>query len=279
MENVPTLFWPRASLILVFLLICVIHSPAYAAGTDAHRIPVMIVGLSHFASHEDLHNSKLADIMSPEHQREIREIVRNLARFHPTKVMIEQPYGDAKIVRQYRRYLKGRFMLGTNEVYQLGFRLAAISGNKSIYPIDTNTDFPFDFDGVKASAARHGQTAILSAAEAHVSQLIQRTNELEQHGTIGDLLHYLNTPAALDANASWYMYVDRIGSGKDYAGADLVAYWYARNLYIYANVMRSIDSPHDRALILLGAGHAAQLREYLRLSPDLELVDPEPYLK
>lgn len=268
-----------ASTALITLLACLI--PLRAQGTDASaaRIPVLIVGVSHFASHMDLHNSKLADILSPEHQRQITEIVRNLARFHPTKVMIEQPYGDQKIVDLYRRYLHGQFTLGTNEVYQLGFRLAALSGNESIYPIDTNTDFPFDFGGVKASAKRHGQEGVLAAAEGHVAPLIERENELEQHGTIQQLLHDLNTPAALDGNASWYMYVDRVGAGKDYAGADLVSYWYARNLHIYANMMRSIDSPRDRVVIFIGAGHVPQLREYVRLSPDLELIDPEPYLK
>lgn len=267
------------SMTVVILLTCMAPRHACAAEAGHGRIPVMIVGLSHFASHEDLHNSKLGDVMSPEHQREIEEVIRSLARFHPTRVMIEQPYGDKNIIEQYQRYLHGQFTLGTNEVYQLGFRLAAVSGNRSIYPIDTNTDFPFDFDRVKASAKQHGQTGVLSAAEAHVAPLIRRSNALEQRGAIGALLHYLNTPAALDANASWYMYVDRVGAGKDYAGADLVAYWYARNLHIYANVVRSIDSPDDRVVILVGAGHAPQLREYVRLSPDLRLVDPEPYLK
>lgn len=163
-------------------------------------------------------------------------------------------------------------------MYQLGFGLAALSGNKDIYPIDTNTDFPFDFDGVKASAQRHGQTAILAAMKAHVQPLISHSDYLEQHGTITELLRYLNTQAALDANASWYMYVDQIGSGRNYAGADLVSYWYARNLHIYANIRHSIGSADDRVVVLMGAGHVPQLKEFVRLSPDLKLMDPEPYL-
>lgn len=279
MNYPPAMLRAILSTVVAMLLMCLPPRHAHAAGADHGRVLVMIVGVSHFASHEDLHNSKFGDIMSPEHQRQIAEVVRSLARFHPTKVLIEQPYGDEKILAQYQRYLGGQFTLGTNEVYQLGFRLAATSGDKYIYPIDTNTDFPFDFDGVKASAKRHNQAAVLATAQTRAAPLIQRENELEQHGTIQELLRYLNTPAALDANASWYMYVDRVGAGKDYAGADLVSYWYARNLHIYANVMRSIDSPDDRIVILLGAGHVPQLKEYVRLSPDLELVDPEPYLK
>ena len=267
------------AVVLVLLVILMVSQGAHAADIPARRITVMIVGLTHFESREDVHNSKLADIMNLEHQQQIEAVVRDLARFHPTKVMIEQSYGDSKIVQQYQQYLKGGFKLGANEVYQLGFRLAAMSGNQSIYPVDTNTDFPFDYDGVTAFAKAHGQTPILAANEAHVATLIHRINDLEQHGTIPELLRYVNTPEALDDNASWYMYVDRIGSGKDYPGADLVAYWYARNLHIYANIVRYLDAPNDRIIVLMGAGHVPQLREYVRLSPDLELVDPEPFLK
>lgn len=264
-------------LTIVLLLAFILPHHAAAAGT--HRIPVMIVGLAHFVAHADLHNSKFVDIMSPKHQEQIKDVVKNLARFKPTKVMIEQPYGDTKIVAQYQQYLNGKFKLSANEVYQLGFRLAAMSKNKSIYPIDSNTDFPFDYDKVVASAKQHDQTAILDAAAAHTKPLIERSDYLEQHGSILELLRYLNTPAALDANASWYMYVDHIGGGKDYAGADLVSYWYARNLHIYANIRRSIDSQDDRVVVFIGAGHAQQLREYIRLSPELRLIDPEPYLR
>ncbi|MGH8377613.1 MAG: DUF5694 domain-containing protein [Gammaproteobacteria bacterium] len=271
----------RPVYVSVFLLSFALMGSQYANAAEAgsHRIPVMIVGLSHFVAHADLHNSKFVDVMSPEHQKQIEQVVRDLARFKPTKVMIEQPYGDAKIVQQYQEYLNGTYKLGANEVYQIGFRLATLSGNKSIYPIDTNTDFPFDYDGLVASAKLHNQTAILAASEAHIVPLLKRSDYLEQHGTILELLRYINTPEALDMNASLYMYMDRVGGGKDYAGADLVAYWYARNLHIYANIMRSVDSPGDRVVVLMGQGHVPQLKEYMRLSPDLELVDPELYLK
>lgn len=261
----------------LFMLVAI---SAYADGSRQQRPQVMIVGVAHFVSHRDVHNSKLADIMSPAHQEEIKTVVDNLLKFAPTKVMIEQPIGSETIGQQYQKYLAGDFTLGPNEVYQLGFRLAALAGDKAIYPIDTNTDFPFDLDAVKFSAKQYGQTGLLDEAETEVTAtIVQHEGDLEEHGTILELLRYLNLTDTIDKNASWYMYIDRVGSGKDYAGADLVSYWYARNLHIFANMMRSIDSRTDRVVVFIGSGHVQQLSNYVRLSPDLELVDPEPYLK
>lgn len=167
--------------------------------------------------------------------------------------------------------------MGANEVYQFGFRLAAMSKNPEIYPIDSQ-GFPFDCDSVKKSADQNHQGAILNEAEAHTKPLRMREQELVEKGTILDLARFLNTDQAIDENGSWYMYRDRIGSGKDYAGADLVAFWYARNLHIFANIMRLTDSPDDRVVIFIGAGHVKLLRDCVQLSPDLEFVDPELFL-
>jgi len=253
---------------------------AQAADAPAPRAKVMIVGVAHFVSRHDVHNASLSDILGPEHQKQIQEVLDHLAPFKPTKVMIEKPYGDATYAEQYRQYLKGAYVLGGNEIYQLGFRLAALAKDASIYPIDTPDDdsFPFDYEGLLAAEKQHGQKFI-AAAEEHWKPFLQRQDDLEQHGTIPDLLRYLNTPEAIAFNAAWYTYADRIGADKDYKGADVVSNWYARNLHMFANIMRCIDSSDDHVVVIVGQGHAYLLRDLVRLSPDLELVDPETYLK
>ncbi len=45
--------------------------------------------------------------------------------------------GDKEYPERYRLYRDGQFKLGADEVYQFGFKLAARSGNDTIYPIDT----------------------------------------------------------------------------------------------------------------------------------------------
>ena len=253
---------------------------ALADDAAPHRVQVMIVGAAHFVSKHDVHNSSLSDILGVEHQKQIQAVLEGLAKFKPTKVMIERPFGDPQYADQYQQYLKGDYTLGGNEIYQLGFRLAAMSRDPSIYPIDTPDDdsFPFDYEGL-LSAAKQYKQGYIDAAEAHWKPFLARQDELEQHGTIPELLRYLNTPEAIEYNASWYMYGDRVGADKDYKGADVVSNWYARNLHMFTNIMRSIDSPDDRVVVFVGQGHAYLLRSFVQLSPDLELVDPEPYLK
>ena len=243
-----------------------------------HRRKIMIVGVAHFAAKNDLHNSNFDDPLSPKRQKEIAEFIARLTAFHPTKVMIEAPFGEEKSQELYSQYLKGGYQLGANEIYQFGFRLAALSKNPRIYPIDTLKEFPFDYDAVKQSAERERSSAILDEADARSKPHDTTKERLVAKGTILELMRYLNTTAAIDGNASWYLYVDRVGAGNDYAGAELVSNWYARNLHIFANVMRYADSPDDRVVVFIGSGHLKVMRDCVKSSPDLEFIDPEPYL-
>jgi len=58
----------------------------------------------------------------------------------------------------------------------------------------------------------------------------------------------------------------------------VVGGWYQRNLYIFSNLVRLVDSPEERVLLLIGAGHAKLLRDYIAGSPNLRLVDAGEYL-
>lgn len=264
------------------ILALAIAPPVFAANPASSRVPVMIVGLAHFVAHNDVHNSQFGNVESAAFQDQIKKLLDALASFQPTKVLIEGPYADSPIKDKYKRYLEGTYTLGSNEIYQLGFRLAAMSKNRDIYPIDTvdtATAFPFDYDKLTVSAATHNQSAILTAKNAHAAAFLARERTLEAKGELFALLQFLNSPDALYDSASSYMYLAQIGGGTDYSGADLVSYWYARNLHIYANIRRTIDSENDRVIVFIGAGHAHQLRDYVQLSPDLQLIDPEDYLK
>ncbi len=239
----------------------------------------MIVGVAHLVAKADLHNSTWGqDALGPAMQAQIKLVVARLAAFRPTKVMIEADPGKPAFVERYKAYLAGRYALGPNENDQFGYRLAAIAGNPTIYPIDARGNFPFDYDAVLASARRNHQGAILAAADGHAAKLVATASALEKQNRVLDVLAYLNSPPALDANASWYAYVDRVGNARsDYAGADLVSNWYARNLHIFANVMHVVR-PGDRVVVFIGQGHAAMLRPLILLSPDLRLISPLPYL-
>lgn len=265
--------WPLAAIAFAFAA-----GPTICVAGVPQRTPVMLVGVTHLVSKNDLNNSPNIDALDPQRQTQIEDLIRHLVPFKATKVMIEAPFGDARFQERYKQYLKGERTLGANEIYQYGFRLAALSGNSLIYPIDTTSDFPFDYDKVKAAAGLYGQTQILQAADSATAESIKQEHDLIQRGTILDILRFVNEPDTIAHDAAWYLFIDRVGGEQDYSGADLVSYWYARNLHILANIMRDV-TPGDRIVVIIGAGHLGVLRQLVEQSQDLELVDPEPYLR
>ncbi|GEM_PF-3076168 len=76
-----TCSWLRALAVFAFTLagIAIPVRHAKAADAGSHRIPVMIVVVSHFSSREDVHDPRPTDIPGPEHPQQIAEVVRRPA--------------------------------------------------------------------------------------------------------------------------------------------------------------------------------------------------------
>jgi hypothetical protein len=260
------------------LLVAVVATPV--AAEKQPKAQVMIVGVAHLVWRHDIHNSVYTGSpLSPTRQAQIADVVAHLARFHPTKVLVEATFGDSTYPEQYRRYLAGRFTLGANDVYQYGFKLAAQSGNTAIYPIDTWGPSIYDADsasGKRIAAYLRAHFNSVKDAESDADE--KRDDDLERHGTYLDELRYLNTDAPIHANASWYSIFDGMGRNADNAGATYVAQWYTRNCFVFSNIL-SVIRPGDRVVLLMGQGHEYLLREFVRLNPNLTYVNPEQYLK
>jgi len=240
----------------------------------------MIVGMAHLVWHHDVHNSQFSgDPRSPERQAQIAQIVERLAGFHPTKVVIEDPDGDPKVIANYKVFVTAHFTLPPSEDYQIGFRLARAAGNPTIYPADTWG--PQLLDDNSAQGKRVDAYLEKALPNVHVAQtdaFIAKMDAMEQTGTYLDVLRFINTDEAIRANASWYSVVAGLGPPPDFAGALYVAQWYARNTYIWANILRIIK-PGDRVAVLFGQGHEYLLREFARMNPNVQYVDPLTYLR
>jgi hypothetical protein len=246
---------------------------------QAPKAQVMFVGVAHLVARNDVHNSVYSDSpLSASRQAQIKDVVEHLARFHPTKVLIEAPFGDTKYADQYRQYLAGQFALGASEIYQYGFKLAARSGNASIYPIDTWG--PQNYDDNSPIGKRidaYLKTHFTNVKDPLEDAAIARDHNLQLHGTYLDELRFLNTAGAIHANASWYSVFDGMGREADGAGSAYVAQWYTRNSYIFSNIL-SVIHPGDRVVVLMGQGHEYLQREFIRLNPNLVDIDPLKYL-
>lgn len=242
----------------------------------AERPQLMLVGTAHFANYgHDVLNAQVPDVLEPQRQKEVEDVVTALAKFKPTKVVVEWSGGNqAKLDERYNAYRAGKYQLSRNEIDQLGIRLAARLGHDRIYAADWNKMPPgqeADFD-YEVWAQANGQQARLDAIRD--KSRMNQVNTLMRSAPVASWLVHLNQPDELEKNNRSYFDYTLLGE----PGANWVGNWYARNLKIFANLVRVADKPGDRVLVIFGQGHVFPLRQYAEQSRAFEVVSPLPYL-
>lgn len=268
----------RASVVLA--LAC--SSPSLLGAQQARSAPatlarpqVLILGTYHMGGSSDYIQTSTDDVLSPRRQREIEALVNALAAFRPTKIMVEAPLAhDSALNARFRRYAAGQDTLRRNEIDQIGFRLAKRSGHSRVYAIDYSQDE--DIGRVVGWAAQHGDTGFVNGVQRFGARLQAQSDSLRVL-SITDYLRRLNSPAEDALGQGAYLRMARVGRDSTYVGADVVAGRYARNLKIFANLAR-LTEPGDRVLVIYGASHGKLLRDFVRESPDLQVVDTDRYL-
>ena len=261
-------------LLAAILALCLTPAAGLAAAPAAAPIEVMIVGVFHMSNPgQDLHNTKVDDVLAPKRQAEIAAVTAGLARFRPTKVAVEWP--KEIVDERYPKYLAGTLPPSHNEVVQLGFRLAKMAGSKGVYGIDVDGDFPYD--KVKAYADAHGQTGLLDALSAGIDARVAAAERRLADNGVSAALRHLNEPASVQADQAFYRTMLRIGAGADQPGAELDTAWYHRNFLICANLLQ-LAQPGDRIVVFYGSGHGTLLRQCVSETPGLKLVEPNAFL-
>ena len=247
------------------------------APADTSRPQVLVLGTFHMGNPgADYANMEVPDPTTPERQRQLQEVVDRIAAFRPTKVAVEVPYGNAAVNERYARYLRGEYALGRDEVDQVAFRLARALGHARVYPVDYREDM--DFGAVMGYAAQR-QPALAGEFQAVIGRVIAEGDSALRHGTFLDAFRAQNDPAWLDAGHGLYMRLAEVGLDSSYVGTEQLSRWFDRNLRIFANLLRTIDSPGDRVVVLMGSSHAAILRRFVRDHPGVELVEAADYLR
>ncbi len=271
-------------------------------------IPALLLGMYHFNNPgQDTYNMEVDDYFSDSRQKEIAEVVDLLAKYQPTKIFVEfLPQHQPKLDSLLRLYRNDKITLkeiegGTNEVYQIGFRLAKKSGEAEVVAVDHPGQWlgPYaDFlaDTLELEAYQKNQL--------HQAAQVQKKQELFNSQTVIENLLYLNDWKQIMDTHGYYNNVaiavkdtaDIVFSyqekeqeidGLPYlmrsfdfnnVGVELVAEWYKRNLFIYRNILENTE-PNDRVLILFGQGHIRYLHQMLADNPEFQLTDVEDYLK
>jgi len=261
----------RFILILALLLSSANLSFGQQAPTEksSARAEVLVLGVYHMANPgRDIFNMQADDVLSPKRQVELTELLEVLKKFQPTKIAIEaDPYGRRR--QEYDNYLAGKHTLSRNENDQIGYRLAKELGHKAIYPVDADGEFPWP--RVVNYAKGSGRSKELEAIMAEVGSMVKAQGEYLASHTVLETLLYMNADAKVAENIAFYYREAHLGEPGDWAGPDLVSDWFRRNMRIYSNVVKLVDSPNERVLVIYGAGHLGWLRNNFASDPTFRL--------
>lgn len=306
----------RLTLITVTVMMLLVLSPARAQqqaepdflDANGEKAKIMLLGTFHFSNpgHDQYQPKYTVDILSPKRQKQIAEILRLLEDYQPTKIAVEvkrdppdtlaalypkwmnlQGESQMALDSLYQAYLAGTFdpessfVPKSSEIYQLGFRLAKRLGHERLYAVDA-TIAPFFMEFIRENEHRIRE-AFSRLADAKWEQRYRRisryTDSLKMTRSLRETLLYKNSSERIRKELGDYLVgTFKMGGEESYLGPDFASRWWNRNLRIFRNLQRITESPDDRILVIIGAGHLTILRHLVQASPEYELVEVEAYL-
>jgi len=264
----------RSLLIFALVLGIAVATPGQQA---AQKAEVLVLGVYHMANPgRDVFNMQADDVLLPKRQAEIAQLLNVLKEFQPTKIAIEADmYG--KRPHDYSDYLAGKYTLSRNEIDQIGYRLAKELGHKKIYPVDADGEFPYQrfMNYAKAS----GRSKEVEALVTDIGAMVKAQGEYLATHTVLETLLYMNADSKVAQDVGFYYRQAHFGEPGDWAGADLVADWFRRNVRIYSNIVGLVDSPNERVLVVYGAGHLGWLQQDFGSDPSFRLRKLAEFVK
>lgn len=241
------------------------------------KAKIMLMGVFHFGNPmQDLVKTDQINVMTPENQQYLEQLTDRMSQFVPTVVMLEfDPVNGKAIQEEYDQYLKDSFSLPSNEIYQIGFRVAKKSKLTTLHSFDEqtiewNAQPLFDY-----MEAHDPETK--SKFEALIEQIAKETEQAHATISLSELLVDANHEQKDSLNKYLYLFTNSMGAGQKFEGADAAASWWHRNFRMYANIQK-IAAPGERVLVIGGQGHTAILKDLLKIDLDRESVDIIQYL-
>jgi hypothetical protein len=239
---------------------------------------IMVLGSYHMANPgADVFNLQADDVLAPKRQAEMQELVNKLAKFKPTKIVVEVDSNYDSIFNvRYRNYVKGGYALKQNESEQIGFRLAKQLGHTNIHCVDEPGKF--DFNSVMQFGMANGMGQDLQTMMGMVQEHIKAENTRLAQSTIGAFLKEMNRPEVHLQGLDWYMKLLNISKKGEFPGPELVTDVYERNLKIMSNIFRLKENEQERILVIYGNGHSSFFKSILLGSQEFEWIDVYEYL-
>lgn len=250
---------------------------------DRQLPQVLLVGTFHF-SYPNLDAYKVAeedqvDVKSEEKQAEMRELLDYLARFKPTKIVVESGENTGYLLRRYERWLNGEEELKRDERDQLGIRLLHRMGLDTIYGCDAGSILQdMGEDERFASVAPIYEEMFADydwKSEGLFDSLFNAfydyETSLEKSLPLLDVFKYMNSDDVIRRGHGAYLIGD-FTLGETVGPDFLSMYWYNRNLRIFRKIQQLDIQPDDRIMVIFGAGHLGILKQQFESTPEFEFV-------
>lgn len=227
---------------------------------------ILVLGTFHMSEHEELY--------AENRQREIEQLVNELASYKPTKIAVEMVVeGHENLNRKYNDYKQGKYHLEMNEIFQIGFRLGVKLNHEQIYPIDWMGKSEMGYGEVE-QWAKENQPELFKKIYEGLS-----IPELTEDKSLLSYYRELNNPSFHNQLHKLYVNLARIGDFNNYIGIKWLTWWYERNLIMFSNLSRLIESDEERILFIVGVSHSTIVNNFLKESDLCDVVEPLPYLK
>jgi hypothetical protein len=249
------------------------------------KAKVLLLGTFHFndAGLDEYKPKYSVDILSEKRQQELDSLLIALERFQPTQIIVERkPDYQEKLDSLYAAYLNGDFELTSNEIYQIGFKMAKRSGLKHLIAGDANA-MGMEWNGRDAFDAKIDsiqkkeriKERLLNDYQERFTNMYAYLDSLKTTISLTDYLLIENSDTMLTQKHGHYtLGVIGTNDGIEYPVADaLTSWWYNRNIRIFSNIRKTIRNENDRVLVIFGAGHIPIIRHLVSASPEMELVE------
>ena len=254
---------------------------------SAQQTEVMTLGTFHFnfpnRDVSKIETKNQIDVLKPEYQTEIEEIVERIAEFNPTVIAIEvDPDRQSKVDSLYYEYLNGNYELSRNEYQQIGFRLAKKMGLEKLYCVNDWGEVPEDVHKVLYESKDSDNKEFLDYFYNHPDTLkeFSRPHVFKTKGILEEYREGNNETNLKKDLGNYLIGVFKYETDDNaFFGVDFqTGNWFNRNLKIIRNIQKINTQPNDKIFVLFGTGHMNLLNILFDASPEYKLVPVNDYL-
>jgi hypothetical protein len=264
--------------LLLLFLFTVSINPVFA---QSKKKQILLIGTFHFENPGlDVAQVKTFNVMSDKSQKELEDISDKIKKFGPNKIFVEWSYEKQdRLDEFYNKNSDSLINKDADEIVQLAIRSAKKLDHKKLFAIDYKHTF-FPYDSLLNGMKEEKQVDLIAKNEQKMKEYENIQNKKIAKYSLTELLLNTNTKESNNQNIKWYLEIaNKAGKKDNFVGAYLVSEWYKRNLYMYSLIQKLTENRDEKIMVLLGAGHTAMLREFIKFDPEFEIVELKDVLK